>query len=44
LGLPVQIIAIPYISRSGLMAALEVSGVDRAEVYSEIEKRLTELT
>jgi exonuclease SbcD len=43
LGLPVQIIAIPYISRSGLMAALEVSGVDRAEVYSEIEKRLTDL-
>jgi DNA repair protein SbcD/Mre11 len=43
LGLPVQIIAIPYISRSGLMAALEVSGADRNEVYSEIEKRLTDL-
>ena len=43
LGLPVQMIAIPYISRSGLMAALEVSGVDRAEVYSEIEQRLTDL-
>jgi len=43
LGLPVQMIAIPYISRSGLMAALEVSGVDRTEVYSEIEKRLTDL-
>jgi len=43
LGLPVQMIAIPYISRSGLMAALEVSGVDRADVYSEIEQRLTEL-
>jgi exonuclease SbcD len=43
LGLPVQMIAIPYISRSGLMAALEASGADRAEVYSEIEKRLTDL-
>ena len=43
LGLPFQMIAIPYISRSGLMAALEVSGADRAEVYSEIEKRLTDL-
>jgi exonuclease SbcD len=43
LGLPVQMIAIPYISRSGLMAALEVSGTDRNEVYSEIEKRLTDL-
>ncbi len=42
-GLPVQLIAMPYISRSGLMAALEISGVDRAEVYSEIEQRLTEL-
>jgi exonuclease SbcD len=42
-GLPVQIIAMPYISRSGLMAALEISGVDRAEVYSEIEQRLTDL-
>jgi exonuclease SbcD len=42
-GLPVQIIAMPYISRSGLMAALEISGVDRAEIYSEIEQRLTDL-
>jgi len=42
-GLPVQLIAMPYISRSGLMAALEVSGVDKAEVYSEIEQRLTDL-
>jgi len=42
-GLPVQIIAMPYISRSGLMAALEISGVDRAKVYSEIEQRLTDL-
>jgi len=43
LGLPIQLIAMPYISRSGLMAALEVSGVDKAEVYSEIEERLTDL-
>ena len=43
LVLPVQLIAMPYISRSGLMAALEISGVDRAEVYSEIEQRLTDL-
>jgi len=43
LGLPIQLIAMPYISRSGLMAALEVSGVDKAEVYSEIEQRLTDL-
>lgn len=43
LGLPVQIIAIPYVSRSGLMAALEIDGLDKEEVYSEIENRLTGL-
>ena len=43
LDLPVQIIALPYISRSGLMASLETSGVNRSEVYSEIEQRLTDL-
>jgi exonuclease SbcD len=43
LGLPVQLIAIPYISRSGLMAALDMSGVDKSEIYNEIEERLTSL-
>jgi len=43
LGLPVQIIAIPYISRSGLMAALDINSVDQTEVYSEVEQRLTDL-
>ena len=43
IGLPVQILSIPYISRSGLVAALDISGVDKDEVYEEIEKRLTGL-
>ena len=43
LGLPVQLIALPYISRSGIMAALGISGVDKADVYSEIEERMTSL-
>jgi len=43
LGLPVQLIAIPYISRSGLMAALDMSGVDKSDIYNEIEERLTGL-
>ena len=43
LELPVQLIAMPYISRSGLMAALDFSGIDKAEIYSEIEQRLTDL-
>jgi len=43
LGLPVQVIALPWVSRSGLMAALESSGIDQGEVFSEVEKRLSEL-
>jgi len=40
LGLPVQVIAIPWVSRSGLMAATD-AGPD--EVFTNIEERLTEL-
>jgi exonuclease SbcD len=43
LGLPVQVIAIPWISRSGLMAATNTSGADSAELFKEIESRLTDL-
>jgi DNA repair protein SbcD/Mre11 len=42
-NLPLQIIGLPWISRSGLMAALELSGSEPAQVYAEIEARLTEL-
>lgn len=41
LGLPAQVIAIPWVSRSGLMAAAE--DVDPAEALAGIEQRLTEL-
>jgi exonuclease SbcD len=40
LGLPVQVIAIPWVSRSGLMATTD-TGPD--EVFTNIEERLTEL-
>jgi len=40
LGLPVQVIAIPWVSRSGLMAATD-AGPD--EVFTNIEERLSEL-
>jgi exonuclease SbcD len=40
LGLPVQVIAIPWVSRSGLMAAMD-SGPE--EVITNIEERLTAL-
>jgi len=42
-GLPVQILALPWVSRSGLMAALEMSAIDPGEVYSALEERLTQL-
>lgn len=41
--LPVQIIAMPWVSRSGLMASIEVSGTDPKEVFSKIEARISEL-
>jgi exonuclease SbcD len=43
LGIPAQVIGLPWVSRSGLMAALETSAADPAEIYSEIETRLTDL-
>jgi exonuclease SbcD len=42
-GLPLQILALPWISRSGLMAALDLSAADPAEIYAEIEARLSDL-
>lgn len=41
--LPVQVIAMPWVSRSGLMASIEVSGTDTRELYSKIETRISEL-
>jgi len=42
-GLPVQVLALPWISRSGLMASQELSGVDPGEVFEKLGKRLGEL-
>jgi exonuclease SbcD len=43
LGLPVQVIAIPWVSRSGLVAATDTRPADSSEVFANIEERLTEL-
>ena len=40
---PVQIIAMPWISRSGLMASLESSASDTKELFSDIESRISSL-
>jgi exonuclease SbcD len=42
-GLPLQIIALPWISRSGLIAHLGVRASDPAEIYQAMEERLTDL-
>jgi DNA repair protein SbcD/Mre11 len=42
-GLPLQVIALPWISRSALMAHLGLSGVDPGRVYEALEERLIEL-
>ncbi len=43
LGLPAQVIAIPWISRSGFVASTEASLADSAEINTNIEERLTGL-
>ncbi len=42
-GLAVQVIAIPWISRSGLMAAVDTNAADQSEIFSHIEERITEI-
>ncbi len=42
-GLPLQVIAIPWISRSGMMAALGLSAADPTQVYEKLEERIGEL-
>ncbi len=41
--LPVQVIAIPWISRSGLMASVDTNAADQAEIFSNIEEHLSQL-
>lgn len=42
-GLPVQVIAMPWIARSGLMATLEMSAETPGDIYSNLESRISEL-
>lgn len=42
-GLPIQIIGLPWVSRSSLMAALQLEGDQISQIYSELETRLSEL-
>jgi exonuclease SbcD len=42
-GLPLQIIALPWISRSGMMAHLDIRGGDPGLIYEQLEEKLTRL-
>ncbi len=42
-GLPLQVMALPWVSRSSMMAALALSGSDPEKVFVELENRLNEL-
>lgn len=42
-GLPLQVIGLPWVSRSSLMASLQLSAVEPDKIYTEIEARLVEL-
>ena len=42
-NLPVQIIALPWVSRSGFLANTDLSTSDPVEIYAELENRLTAL-
>ncbi|MCC6298068.1 MAG: exonuclease SbcCD subunit D [Anaerolineales bacterium] len=40
---PAQVIAMPWITRSGLMASLGMSGTDTTEIFSNLETRISSL-
>ena len=42
-GLPIQVIAMPWVSRSGLMASVDASAVDVRELFARIEDRISSL-
>ena len=42
-GLPLQVLALPWVTRSGLMASTGLSAGDAGKVYEELETRLSEL-
>jgi len=41
--LPLQVIALPWISRSGMMAQLDLRGGDPGQIYEQLEVKLNEL-
>lgn len=42
-GIPIQVIALPWISRSGMVAYLDIRGAEPGQVYEQLETKITEL-
>ncbi len=42
-GLPVQVLALPWVSRSAMMAHLDLSGANLKDVYADLAERLDQL-
>jgi exonuclease SbcD len=42
-GLPLQIIAIPWLTRSKMMAAMDIQSGNQDEIFTQLEEKLTEL-
>jgi len=42
-GVPIQVIALPWVSRSGMVAHLDIRGGDSGLVYEQLEGKLSEL-
>jgi exonuclease SbcD len=42
-NLPLQVIALPWISRSGMMAQLDLKGGDPGKIFEQLESKLNEL-
>jgi len=42
-NIPLQILALPWISRSGLVAILGIQGVDPARLYEQLEEKVIDL-
>lgn len=42
-GLPVQVLAMPWVSRSGMMANLDMTGVELKKIYEQLGEKLGEL-
>ncbi|MEW6094040.1 MAG: exonuclease SbcCD subunit D [Chloroflexota bacterium] len=43
LGLPAQVLALPWVTRSGLLAAADISAADRETVDAHLEENITQL-